>query len=189
MDLGDTEGTIALRVPDHELAREILRRTGPMAVSSANISGLPAAITCDAGRRAAGRPRSRSTWTAALGAWHGVPSTIVDFTRTDDGEVLRHGRDRALAELATDDPLPIPSDALSRADPMSRPSRRSDPDGERAPASRRRTADRPPTPIADDPDDPDQATGPVDDLDEPAPTSDPPSRRTEPRPADESSAR
>ncbi len=32
MDLGDTDGTIALRVPDHEVAREILRRTGPMAV-------------------------------------------------------------------------------------------------------------------------------------------------------------
>ena len=44
MDLGDTEGTIALRVPDHELARDILRRTGPMAVSSANISGQPAAL-------------------------------------------------------------------------------------------------------------------------------------------------
>ena len=47
MDLGDTDGTIALRVPDHELAREILRRTGPMAVSSANLSGQPAALTCD----------------------------------------------------------------------------------------------------------------------------------------------
>ena len=47
MDLGDSEGTVALRVPDHELAREILRGTGPMAVSSANISGQPAALTCD----------------------------------------------------------------------------------------------------------------------------------------------
>ena len=47
MDLGDSEDTIALRVPDHELAREILRRTGPMAVSSANLSGQPAALTCD----------------------------------------------------------------------------------------------------------------------------------------------
>ena len=47
MDLGDSEDTIALRVPDHELAREVLRRTGPMAVSSANLSGQPAALTCD----------------------------------------------------------------------------------------------------------------------------------------------
>jgi L-threonylcarbamoyladenylate synthase len=43
MDLGDTEGTIALRVPDHALARDVLRRTGPMAVSSANLSGQRAA--------------------------------------------------------------------------------------------------------------------------------------------------
>ena len=56
MDLGDNENTIALRVPDHELAREVLRRTGPMAVSSANHSGQPAALTCDeADRPARGR--------------------------------------------------------------------------------------------------------------------------------------
>ena len=47
MDLGDSKDTIALRVPDHPLTREILRRTGPMAVSSANLSGQPAALTCD----------------------------------------------------------------------------------------------------------------------------------------------
>ena len=47
MDLGDSKDTIALRVPDHPLTREILRRTGPMAVSSANRSGQPAALTCD----------------------------------------------------------------------------------------------------------------------------------------------
>ena len=47
MDLGDSEGTVALRVPDHALARDILRGTGPMAVSSANLSGRPAAVTCD----------------------------------------------------------------------------------------------------------------------------------------------
>src|SRR3712207_6866322 len=47
MDLGEPEGTSALRVPDHELAREILRRTGPMAVSSANLSGKPAALSAD----------------------------------------------------------------------------------------------------------------------------------------------
>ena len=45
MDLGDNENTIALRVPDHELAREILRRTGPMAVSTAHRRGPPAAPT------------------------------------------------------------------------------------------------------------------------------------------------
>ncbi len=47
MDLGETAGTIALRVPDHDLTRAVLRQTGPIAVSSANLSGRPAALTCD----------------------------------------------------------------------------------------------------------------------------------------------
>ncbi|MGY1739951.1 MULTISPECIES: L-threonylcarbamoyladenylate synthase [unclassified Blastococcus] len=47
-DLGDAEGTVAVRLPDDEVARDLLRRTGPLAVSSANRSGRPAAT--DAGR-------------------------------------------------------------------------------------------------------------------------------------------
>jgi L-threonylcarbamoyladenylate synthase len=42
-DLGDAEGTVAVRLPDDDLARDLLRRTGPLAVSSANRSGRPAA--------------------------------------------------------------------------------------------------------------------------------------------------
>jgi tRNA threonylcarbamoyl adenosine modification protein (Sua5/YciO/YrdC/YwlC family) len=42
-DLGDTRGTVAVRMPDHQLALDVLERTGPLAVSSANLSGLPAA--------------------------------------------------------------------------------------------------------------------------------------------------
>ncbi len=44
-DLGDAEGTVAVRLPDDEIARDLLRRTGPLAVSSANRSGRPAATT------------------------------------------------------------------------------------------------------------------------------------------------
>jgi len=44
-DLGETRGTVALRVPDHETALALLRRTGPLAVSSANRTGSPAAVT------------------------------------------------------------------------------------------------------------------------------------------------
>ena len=77
-DLGDAEGTVAVRLPDDELARDLLRRTGPLAVSSANRSGRPAATTAQEadgqlGEHAAvvldGGPRSAS------GA-----STIVDCT-------------------------------------------------------------------------------------------------------------
>ncbi|HET9778917.1 MAG TPA: L-threonylcarbamoyladenylate synthase [Propionibacteriaceae bacterium] len=91
MDLGDTEGTIALRVPDHELARDILRQTGPMAVSSANISGQPAALTCDEAIEQLGDAVSVYLDGGPLGGAGGAPSTIVDFSRGEDGEVLRRG--------------------------------------------------------------------------------------------------
>ncbi|MDR1712070.1 MAG: threonylcarbamoyl-AMP synthase [Propionibacteriaceae bacterium] len=43
MELGDRGHTIAVRVPDHGFACDLLRLTGPLAVSSANVSGQPAA--------------------------------------------------------------------------------------------------------------------------------------------------
>ena len=46
-DLGDTRGTVAVRMPDHRLALDLLERTGPMAVSSANLTGHPAAVDAD----------------------------------------------------------------------------------------------------------------------------------------------
>ena len=66
-------------MPDHEVALELLARTGPLAVSSANRTGMPAATDADAGRGDAGRRRSRCSSTAARppGA---EPSTIVDVT-------------------------------------------------------------------------------------------------------------
>jgi L-threonylcarbamoyladenylate synthase len=91
MDLGDAKGTIALRVPDHELARDILRRTGPMAVSSANISGQPAALTCDEAIAQLGDSVSVYLDGGPLGGAGGAPSTIVDFTQHEDGHVLRRG--------------------------------------------------------------------------------------------------
>ena len=42
-DLGETRGTVALRVPDDAVARELLYAVGPMAVSSANRTGMDAA--------------------------------------------------------------------------------------------------------------------------------------------------
>ena len=91
MDLGETEGTIALRVPDHELAREILRRTGPMAVSSANISGKPAALTCDEAIEQLGESIAIYLDGGPLQHAGGAPSTIVDFSRHEYGQMLRRG--------------------------------------------------------------------------------------------------
>lgn len=46
-DLGETRGTVAVRMPHDPVALELLGRTGPLAVSSANISGRPAATDAD----------------------------------------------------------------------------------------------------------------------------------------------
>ncbi len=91
MDLGETEGTVALRVPDHELARDILRATGPMAVSSANISGLPAALSCDEAVAQLGANVSVYLDGGRVGEDGQPASTIVDFTQADHGQVLRRG--------------------------------------------------------------------------------------------------
>lgn len=91
MDLGEADGTIALRVPDHELAREVLRRTGPLAVSSANLSGQPAAVTCDEAVEQLGDRVAVYLDGGRLGTGDPTPSTMVDFTQTDAGQVLRRG--------------------------------------------------------------------------------------------------
>ena len=90
MDLGETDGTIALRVPDHSLTREVLRRTGPLAVSSANRSGRPAASTCDEAVDQLGDRVSVYLDGGSVGT-QALPSTIVDFTRRDEGQLLRRG--------------------------------------------------------------------------------------------------
>lgn len=46
-DLGETHGTVALRIPADDLALDLLTEVGPMAVSSANRTGQPAATTAD----------------------------------------------------------------------------------------------------------------------------------------------
>ena len=83
-DLGDTAGTVMIRMPMHPVALDLLRTVGPMAVSSANRSGQPARHHGGRGRRATRRgrigvPRRRAT------APVGVASTIVDLT----GDVRR----------------------------------------------------------------------------------------------------
>lgn len=54
-DLGETKGTVAVRMPDHELALDLLSRTGPLAVSSANLTGHPAALDADAAEEMLGQ--------------------------------------------------------------------------------------------------------------------------------------
>ncbi|MFI1972242.1 threonylcarbamoyl-AMP synthase [Streptomyces cinnamoneus] len=49
-DLGETHGTVAVRMPSHPVALDLLAETGPMAVSSANLTGQPSPQDCDAAR-------------------------------------------------------------------------------------------------------------------------------------------
>ncbi|WP_232821812.1 L-threonylcarbamoyladenylate synthase [Desertihabitans aurantiacus] len=89
MDLGDTEGTIALRVPDSDAARVVLRRTGPLAVSSANKTGQPPAVDV---HDAIDQLGDLVSVYLDDGPTPGPqPSTIVDFTTTDSGVVVREG--------------------------------------------------------------------------------------------------
>ncbi|CAN5690396.1 L-threonylcarbamoyladenylate synthase [soil metagenome] len=87
-DLGDTRGTVAVRMPDHEVALELLARTGPLAVSSANRTGLPAATDADAAAEMLGT--SVEVILDAGPTPGSQPSTIVDVTGPV-GRVLRVG--------------------------------------------------------------------------------------------------
>ena len=44
-DLGETQGTVAVRMPEGRVVLELLAETGPLAVSSANLTGKAAAIS------------------------------------------------------------------------------------------------------------------------------------------------
>ena len=91
-DLGETDGTVALRVPAHPIALELLRETGPLAVSSANLTGAPAAQTAQNAFEQLGE---RVEVYLAGGESDATPSTILDVTGlmrgTGPARILRDG--------------------------------------------------------------------------------------------------
>jgi L-threonylcarbamoyladenylate synthase len=87
-DLGETRGTVAVRVPDHEVAVAVLERTGPLAVSSANRTGMPAATDADAAEEMLGHAVSVVVDSGPTPA--ADPSTIVDATG-EEPRILRLG--------------------------------------------------------------------------------------------------
>ena len=89
MDLGRTEGTIAVRVPDHAGARAVLRRVGPLAVSSANTSGQPPATTVDEAIAQLGA--SVSVYLDGGPTPGPVASTIIDLASITTGRIVRAG--------------------------------------------------------------------------------------------------
>ena len=112
-DLGDTHGTVAVRMPAHRIALELLEETGPLAVSSANLTGKSPAIAADDARGMLGD--SVSVYLDDGPSATGISSTIIDATSFVGGErqlirILREGAvDRArlreiLGDLLEPDP-------------------------------------------------------------------------------------
>lgn len=105
-DLGDTQGSVMLRMPLHPVALELLRDVGPLAVSSANISGQPPATTAAEAKGQLGG--MVSVYLDGGPADHGLASTIVDLTG-DTVRILREGavRTENVAEV-----LGVPPETL-----------------------------------------------------------------------------
>lgn len=109
-DLGETRGTVAVRMPSDRIALELLAETGPLAVSSANRTGEPAAMTAAAAQEQLGESvavylEAGEAGVAYPDASAGTGSTIVDATALEHPEgklrILRHGviPDEAIIEV------------------------------------------------------------------------------------------
>ncbi|MGA0568811.1 L-threonylcarbamoyladenylate synthase [Rathayibacter sp. KR2-224] len=113
-DLGETQGTVALRMPNNPVALALLRSTGPLAVSSANKTGMPAATTAQEAEAMLGDSvqvyldggKTGIDYTAT--GLTETSSTIVDATALASGSgklrILRHGviSDEQLREVVGD---------------------------------------------------------------------------------------
>jgi L-threonylcarbamoyladenylate synthase len=108
-DLGDSAGTVMLRMPLHPVAIEILREVGPMAVSSANISGQPAAVTAEAARDQLGD--LVAVYLDGGPSEQQAASTIVDLTGAHP-RILRQG---PVSAAAIAEVLGVEADSLTAA--------------------------------------------------------------------------
>lgn len=85
-DLGDEDGTIGIRCPDHPVPLAVCRLMGPVATTSANLHGQPPATTAAAVAALPGAPLVLDAGTCA-----GTPSTVLDCTGPEP-RLLRAGR-------------------------------------------------------------------------------------------------
>ena len=93
-DLGDTGGTVAIRMPDHPVALDLLRVSGPLAVSSANLTGQHSAVTVTEAYEQFGDALEVYIDAGQVGqAYADAPgnpgSTIVDASNLDSGRPWR----------------------------------------------------------------------------------------------------
>jgi tRNA threonylcarbamoyl adenosine modification protein (Sua5/YciO/YrdC/YwlC family) len=127
-NLGETDGTVALRMPDDPIALEILSETGPLAVSSANLTGEPAAMTAQDAERMLGESvivylDGGSVGTRYPNASDGTGSTIVDATTLGrPGGAIRIVRHGVISDEAINEVLDaMPKVSLARADLVATP--------------------------------------------------------------------
>jgi tRNA threonylcarbamoyl adenosine modification protein (Sua5/YciO/YrdC/YwlC family) len=106
-DLGDARGTVMLRMPLHPVALEVLREIGPMAVSSANISGQPAAATAAEAHRQLGD--LVDVYLDGGTSEQQAASTIVDLT----GEAPKILREGPVGARAVADVLGVAPESLT----------------------------------------------------------------------------
>lgn len=90
-DLGETQGTVALRMPDHPFTLELLSEIGPLAVTSANQTGFPPAQEIAEAQAQLGA--KISLYLDSGRSSGGVPSSIVKLTGTEqqEFEIIRVG--------------------------------------------------------------------------------------------------
>jgi len=117
-DLGDTKGTVAVRMPLHPVALDLLKETGPLAVSSANVSGSPPATTAAEAEKQLGD--AVSVYLDGGPCPGDMASTIVDVTGPVP-RLLRQGvisvqRLRNVVALIVDDEDEIADDEDEIAD-------------------------------------------------------------------------
>lgn len=86
-DLGETRGTVALRVPDHKITLALLEDVGPLAVSSANLTGEPAAVNAQQAVEYFGD--KVATYLDAGASPKGEASTILDLSQVAEGEPIK----------------------------------------------------------------------------------------------------
>ncbi|STC70224.1 L-threonylcarbamoyladenylate synthase [Corynebacterium pilosum] len=107
-NLGDTRGTVMLRMPLQPIAIELLRETGPMAVSSANISGKQPPTTAIAAKQQFGS--AVGVYLDGGEASLGEPSTIIDISGREP-VILREG---AISAERIGEVLDVPAEQLRR---------------------------------------------------------------------------
>jgi L-threonylcarbamoyladenylate synthase len=91
--------TIGVRVPDHDVPRSLARELGPLAVSSANLTGEPEARTADAVLASLGDDVGLVIDGGPSPG--GVPSTVVEVPREGPPTVLREGAIPTASIMAT----------------------------------------------------------------------------------------